>query len=162
MAYFIIKAKYGWLHVFNLRTLLSPFQCRMQERLLHFQQNIIIIIIFTYITYSIYSYIYLKCTQFLKINAGNSLSDGIMVGPTRVSERVKMTTETYTAFLKEHMEPGFKRGKFVNCFGAQQPQEHGVPQLQPEPYGLRNIIVRNFIHCFGAQRSLGKIGLSYS
>ena len=44
-----------------------------------FLQNIRIIIIFTYIIYSIYTYICLKCTHFLKINAGNSLSADIFL-----------------------------------------------------------------------------------
>ena len=52
----------------------------MRVGLLHFEQNISIIIIFTYIAYiiyRIYTYLFLKCTQFLKINAGNSFSEGI-------------------------------------------------------------------------------------
>ena len=78
MPYCIIIVKIGCLHVFNLRTLLSRFQSEIREGLLHFEQTIPIIIIFTYITYiiySIYTYICLKCRQFLKINAGNSLSE---------------------------------------------------------------------------------------
>ena len=31
-----------------------------------------------------------------------------MVGPVRVSEGVKMSAETYIAFLKEYLEPWFK------------------------------------------------------
>ena len=98
MAHCIIKAKYSWLHVFNLRTLLSPVQCRIQEHLLHFSQNIIIIIIFTYITYiiySIYTYICLKCTQFLKINAGNSLSV-----PSLFNNGIHPCCDTHYLFLR--------------------------------------------------------------
>ena len=75
------KAKCTWVHAFDLRTLLSSFQSQILEGLVPFFKNICIIIIFTYntyIIYIIYTYIFLKCTQFLKINAGNSLSDMIV------------------------------------------------------------------------------------
>ena len=80
MTYCIIKAKYRWVHAFNLRTLLSSLQSQIRERSMHFQQNIRIIIIFTYIRYiiySIYTYICWKCIKFLKISACTTLSETI-------------------------------------------------------------------------------------
>ena len=77
MTYCKIKVKCTWVRDPYLRTLLSSFQSQIREGLVHFYQNIRGIIIFIYITFIIYSnytYICLKCTHFLKINAGNSLS----------------------------------------------------------------------------------------
>ena len=34
--------------------------------------------------------------------------NGIMVRPWRVSEEIQISTETYIAILKEHLEPWFK------------------------------------------------------
>ena len=39
--------------------------------------------------------------------------DGSMVCPWRVTEEIKITAETYTAILKEHLEPWFKQQKIA-------------------------------------------------
>ena len=62
---------YTWVHDFNLRTLLS-FQSQIGEGLVHFKENIDIIIIFTYIT-CIYNYIlYIAFICIFAYNAPNS------------------------------------------------------------------------------------------
>ena len=39
--------------------------------------------------------------------------DGIMVGPWRVPEGVKMIAETYIVFFKDHLKPWFKRQRIT-------------------------------------------------
>ena len=42
------------------------------------------------------------------------ITDGIIVGPWRVSEGIQTTAETYIAFLKEHLDPWFKRQRITH------------------------------------------------
>ena len=81
MAYCIRKAKYRWVHDLwstDFAIIISTSNTRGFAAFLpkYTYNNYILHILHNYIIYNIYMYICLKWTQFLKINAGNSLSEG--------------------------------------------------------------------------------------
>ena len=78
------KAKYEWVHgISDFAVIISIPNTRGFAAFLtkYTYNNYIYTYYVCYITYSIYMYICLKCTQFLKINAYNSLSDWIRKYP---------------------------------------------------------------------------------